>query len=74
MERFIARENLRMYRARVEAENNSATRETLSKLIIQEEAKEGGRERSRIDREGVESLLSDATSAAKPAPRPSARA
>jgi hypothetical protein len=39
MERFIARENLRRYRAKLEAETNPAVRETLSKLIAAEEAK-----------------------------------
>jgi hypothetical protein len=39
MERFIARENLRRYRARLQSENNPEMRETLCKLIADEEAK-----------------------------------
>lgn len=44
---FIARENLRRYRARLEAETTTATREILVKLIVDEEAKLEAIERER---------------------------
>jgi hypothetical protein len=60
MERFIARENLRRYRARLQGEKNPELRETLSKLIADEEAKLGAAENeARRKRSGQSSSLSD---------------
>jgi hypothetical protein len=39
MERFIIRENLRRYRNRLQSEKDHGTRETLIRLIADEEAK-----------------------------------